>query len=97
MRFQRGWGTYHVGGAGAVRVTGVGRRGPGGARVVVGVAEIGFGAVPLVDDQIDGHFALQAADVTVAEVVAQLVNLIHNKKKTIIIHFYTIIKSLLLL
>ena len=30
---------------------------------------------PLVDDQVDRHLALQAADVPVAEVVAQLVNL----------------------
>ena len=70
--------TDHVGSAGSVGVT---RVGGGGARVmrsriVVGVAQVGFGAaVPLVDHQIDGHFALQTADVTVAEVVAQLVNL----------------------
>lgn len=61
-------------------MAGVGRGGSGVmsvARVVVGVAQVGFaGAVPLVDDQVDGHLALQAADVTVAEIVAQLVNLL---------------------
>ena len=47
------------------------------ARVVVGVAQVGFaGAVPLVDHQVDGHLALQTADVTVAKVVAELVNLL---------------------
>ena len=46
-----------------------------GAGIVVGVAEIRLGSVPLVDDQVDGHFALEAADVAVAEVVAQLVYL----------------------
>ena len=30
---------------------------------------------PFVDDEVDGHLALEAADVTVAEVVAQFVNL----------------------
>ena len=51
-----------------------------GARVVVGVAQVGFaGSVPLVDPQIDGHLALQTADVTVAKVVAQLVNLKEKK------------------
>lgn len=47
------------------------------ARVVVGIAQVGFtGAVPLVDHQVDGHLALQTADVTMAEVVAELVNLL---------------------
>lgn len=46
------------------------------SRIVVGVAEIGFGAtVPLVDHQVDGHLAFETADVTMAKVVAQLVNL----------------------
>ena len=29
----------------------------------------------LVNDKVDGHLALQAADVTVAEIIAELVNL----------------------
>ena len=62
-------------------MTGVGGGGSGGARIVVGVAQVGLGAVPLVDHQVDGHFALQAADVAVAEVVAQFVYL-KLKKQT---------------
>jgi hypothetical protein len=56
-----------------------------GARVVVGVAQVGLaGAVPLVDHQVDGHLALQTADVAVAKVVAQLVNLLSfaNESRT---------------
>ena len=74
--------TYHVGCTGTVGVTGVGGGGSGGARIVVGVAQVGLGAVPLVDHQVDGHFALQAADVAVAEVVAQFVYLKLEKKQT---------------
>ena len=71
--------TDHVRCAGSVRVARVGGGGSGVmcARVVVGVAQVGFaGAVPLVDHQVDGHLALQTADVTVAKVVAELVNLL---------------------
>ena len=58
---------------------GCGGAGVMGTRVVVGVAQVGFaGSVPLVDHQVDGHLALQTADVTVAKVVAQLVNLKRN-------------------
>jgi hypothetical protein len=56
-----------------------------GARVVVGVAQVGLaGTVPLVDHQVDGHLALQTADVAVAKVVAQLVNLLSfaNESRT---------------
>lgn len=70
--------TDHVRCAGSVRVARVGCGGSGvmGSRIVVGVTQVGFaGTVPLVDHQVDGHLALQTADVTVAKVVAQLVNL----------------------
>ena len=73
--------TYHIGCAGSVRVARVGSGGAGvvSSRIVVGVTEVGFArAVPLVNHQVDGHLALQTADVTVAKVVAQLVNL-HTK------------------
>lgn len=42
--------------------------------VVVGVAQLGLG-VPLVYHEVDGHLSLQAADVTLAEVVAQFMHL----------------------
>lgn len=61
-------GTHDVGGGGAV-VAGVGR----GAGLAVGVGRPR--RLPLVDHQVDGHLALQTADVAVAEVVAQLVYL----------------------
>lgn len=73
--------TYHIGCARSVRVARVGSGGAGvvSSRIVVGVAQVGFArAVPLVDHQVNGHLALQTADVTVAKVVAQLVNL-HEK------------------
>ena len=72
----------------SVRMARVGCVGAGvmGARVVVGVAQVGFaGSAPLVDPQIDGHLALQTADVTVAKVVAQLVNLKSSKERNNII------------
>ena len=78
---KKGSKTDHVRCAGSVRMARVGCGGAGvmGTRVVVGVAQVGFaGSVPLVDPQIDGHLALQTADVTVAKVVAQLVNLKRN-------------------
>ena len=40
--------------------------------------------VPVVDDQVDGHLALEAADVAMAEVVAQLVNLGHSVKHKLV-------------
>lgn len=49
------------------------------ARAVVVVAQIGL-AVSLVDDQVDGHLALQATDVPLTEVVAQFVNLHKGRK-----------------
>ena len=61
-------GTHDIGGRGAV-VAAV----RGGARLAVGVGRTG--RLPLVDDQVDGHLALEAADVAVAEVVTQLVYL----------------------
>jgi hypothetical protein len=64
-------GTHDVGGGGAV-VRAVRRR----ARLAVGVGRPR--RLPLVDHQVDGHLALQAADVAVAEVVAQLVYLRKN-------------------
>lgn len=42
---------------------------------VAGAQDLWFGALALVNDQVDGHFTLQTRDVSVAEVVAQLVNL----------------------
>ena len=41
----------------------------------------GPGAVPLVDDEVDGHLALETADVSVAEVIAEFVNLEILKEK----------------
>lgn len=48
----------------------------GGGTFAVGVRRPR--GLPLVDHQVDWHLALQAADVAVAEVVAQLVNLDTN-------------------
>lgn len=39
------------------------------------VVEVRLADVPLLDDQVDGHFALKAADVPVAEVITELMNL----------------------
>lgn len=64
-------GTHDVGGGGAV-VAGVGR----GAGLAVGVGRPR--GLPLVDHQVYRHLALQAADVAVTEVIAQLVHL-HNQ------------------
>lgn len=61
-------GTHDIGGGGAV-VAAVG----GGARLAVGVGRTS--RLPLVDDQVNGHLALEAADIAVAEVVTQLVYL----------------------
>lgn len=72
-------GTHYVGGASAVRVRG-GVRVAAGAALAVGGAVPGAAAVPLVYHQVDGHLALQAADVPVTEVVAQLVHLPGNKR-----------------
>lgn len=44
----------------------------GGSREVV---EVRLADVSLLYDQVDGHFALQAADVPVAEVITELMNL----------------------
>lgn len=43
-----------------------------GARQVV---EVRLANVPLVYNQVDGHFALKAADVTVTEVITEFMNL----------------------
>lgn len=50
------------------------------AGAVVVVAEVGF-RVPFVDHEVDGHFALQTADVTLTKVVAQFVNLWKKRKR----------------
>lgn len=60
-------GTHDVGSGGAV----VARVGGGALAVRVGRPR----RLPLIDHQVYGHLALQAADVAVAEVVAQLVYL----------------------
>lgn len=39
------------------------------------VVEVRLADVSLLYDQVDGHFAFQAADVPVAEVIAELMNL----------------------
>lgn len=44
----------------------------GGSRQVV---EVRLADVPLLYDQVDGHFAFEAADVPVTEVITELVNL----------------------
>ena len=44
-----------------------------GGRVVVEV--LSAAAVPILDDQVDGHLPLEAGDVAVTEVVAQVVDL----------------------
>lgn len=44
-----------------------------GGRVVVEV--FSAAAVPILDDQVDGHLPLEAGDVAVTEVVAQVVDL----------------------
>ena len=62
-------------------MTCVGRGRSGGAGIVVGVTQVGFGAVSFIDHQIDGHFAFQTADVTVAKVVAQFVHLSNKQTK----------------
>ena len=62
-------------------MTCVGRGRSGGAGIVVGVTQVGFGAVSFIDHQIDGHFAFQTADVTVAKVVAQFVHLSNKRKR----------------
>lgn len=61
-------GTHDIGGGGSV-VAAVG----GGARLAVGVGRAR--RLPLVDHQVYGHLALEAADVAVTEVVTQLVYL----------------------
>ena len=64
----------------------VGAAGPAGRAVAVAPGQTGLlaagrgpwragAALPLVDYQVDGHLALQAGDVTVAEVIAEFVNL----------------------
>lgn len=45
-----------------------------GGRVVVEV--LSAAAVPILDDQVDGHLPLEAGDVAVTEVVAQVVDLL---------------------
>lgn len=44
----------------------------GGSRQVV---EVRLADVPLLYDQVDGHFAFEAADVPVTEVITELMNL----------------------
>lgn len=44
-----------------------------GGRVIVEV--LPAAAVPILDDQVDGHLPLEAGDVAVTEVVAQVVDL----------------------
>lgn len=44
-----------------------------GGRVVVEI--LPAAAVPILDDQVDGHLSLEAGDVAVTEVVAQVVDL----------------------
>ena len=44
-----------------------------GGRVIVEV--LSAAAVPILDDQVDGHLPLEAGDVAVTEVVAQVVDL----------------------
>lgn len=44
----------------------------GGAREII---EVRLADISILYDQVDGHFALQAADVAMAEVITQLMNL----------------------
>ena len=48
------------------------READAGAREII---EVRLADVSVLYDQVDGHFALQAADVAMAEVITQLVNL----------------------
>lgn len=48
---------------------------------VAGAQDLWLGALALVNHQVDGHFTLQTRDVSVAEVVAQLVNLRAGEEK----------------
>lgn len=69
-----------VGAAAAAAVACTAHARPGAAAavaraVVIVVAQITRFRVPLVDDQVDRHLAFQAADVALAEVVAQFVDL----------------------
>ncbi len=57
-------GTAHAGAGTTTSVAGA----------VVVVAEVGF-SVAIIDHEVDGHFALQTADVALTKVVAQFVNL----------------------
>lgn len=50
------------------------------AGAIVIVAEVWLG-VPLVDDKVDWHLALQTTDVTLTKVVAQFVNLWGSKQE----------------
>lgn len=79
-------GTHYVGGARAVSVGG--RVGVAAATALsVSGALARPRAVPLVDHQVDGHLALQTADVSVAEVVAELVHLrIHGHVSVCHVH-----------
>lgn len=72
---QRRGGWPDVRRAGSVRVAGAVGGAPRPAAVQTVPNFGGFRALPVVDHQVDRHLALQAADVPVAEVVAQLVDL----------------------
>lgn len=43
-----------------------------------------FRALPVVDHEVDRHLAFQAADIPMAEIVAQFVNLEHEKERTFV-------------
>lgn len=75
LRGRAEGGTHYVGGASAVRVRRRVGVAAGAAALAVRGAVARAAALPLVYHQVDGHLALQAADVPVAEVVAQLVHL----------------------
>lgn len=82
VRIVRRWrGTHNVRRAGTIRMAGaVG--GASGSVAVQTVTQLGwFRTLPIVDHQIDRHLALQAADIPMAKVVAELVYLKQKRIK----------------
>lgn len=73
-----------VGTSATAAITGASHAGAGATAAVAGavvvVADVGL-RVALIDHEVDGHLALQTADVTLAKVVAQFVNLRRKEER----------------